>query len=214
MRFVSVGILCVVLFSCREYHLFNAPVPILGYQINGKVTSENGVALDSVTVKVYYNLVRTSTFPVDTANYYVTDTTKRLQINVYDGQERFVRTLFSGFPSSGPLPRYFFDAIGDTFPSGKYFIKYLYDTSFVRTIPVLIEGKVTAISSYKGEFIIENEAIPVGEQFDVFDYTRRYEGTFRVQHNIDLLLQKGTRRGTYSIVVQKDFITKRTFTIE
>ncbi len=178
------------------------------------MTSENGVALDSVTVKVYYNLVRTSTFPVDTANYYVTDTTKRLQINVYDGQERFVRTLFSGFPSSGPLPRYFFDAIGDTFPSGKYFIKYLYDTSFVRTIPVLIEGKVTAISSYKGEFIIENEAIPVGEQFDVFDYTRRYEGTFRVQHNIDLLLQKGTRRGTYSIVVQKDFITKRTFTIE
>ncbi|MBI5216111.1 MAG: hypothetical protein HY960_10205 [Ignavibacteriae bacterium] len=214
MRIVWLGILCVVLLSCREYHSFNAPVPILGYQINGKVTSTNGVALDNVSVKVFYTYVRTSTFPVDTANYYVTDTTKRLQINVYDAKERFVRTLFSGFPSSGPLPRYFFDAIGDTFPSGKYFIKYLYDTSFVRTIPVLIDGKITATSNYKGEFILEHESLPVGEQFDIFDNSRRYEGTFRVKENVELFLQKGTKQGSYSIVVQKDFITKRTFTIE
>ncbi|MBI3195546.1 MAG: hypothetical protein HYZ34_13930 [Ignavibacteriae bacterium] len=214
MRLFLFGILCATLLSCREYHSFNAPVPISGYQINGKVTSKNGVALDDVTVRVYYNYTKTRTTLMDTINFIITDTAKVLQVSVFDAQGRYLKNLFTGIPSPGPLPRFFFDAIGDTIPSGKYFIKYQYDAIVVKTLPVLIEGKITATSDYKGEFIIEYDALPVGEEFDMYDESRHYAGTFRVDKNIDLFLKKGTKSSTYSIVVQKDFITKRTFTIE
>jgi hypothetical protein len=214
VRLFLFGILCATILSCREYHSFNAPVSVEGYQINGKVTSTNGVALDEVTVRVYYNLTKTRTTPLDTINYLVADSTKHLKVDVYDARERFIQNLYLAFAETGPLPRIFFDAPGDTFQSGKYLIKYQYDNRILKTVPVLIEGKITATSDYKGEFILEHDALPVGEEFDMYDSNRHFVGVYRVEKNIDLSLKKESKRGEYSIVVLKDFITKRTFTIE
>ncbi len=214
MRLLLLGILCAMLLSCREYHSFNAPVPILGYQINGKVTSENGVPLDSVAVRVFYNYSQTRTTPLDTVNFIVTDTNKLLYVTVYDAQGRFLKNLFTGIPSTGPLPRYFFAGLGDTVPSGKYLIKYQYDTTIVKTVPVLVEGKTTAFSNYKGEFIIETDALPVNDEFDMYSFNRIYQGTFRVTESIELVFIKGAKHNTVSVHVQKDFVTKGVFILE
>ena len=66
MRYVLVGMLSVAALKCREIQPLTPVVTVHGYQINGTVSTPNGVPLAGVEVILYYNYVFADPSPADT----------------------------------------------------------------------------------------------------------------------------------------------------
>jgi len=204
----------LVVLSCREIRPLEPSNAITGYQIDGIVTTLNGIPLDSVAVIVYYSYTPVSETPLDTVQMFVTDTTKTLRVSVYTTRFVPVRVLYRGNPHRGFLPRYSWDGRDDRghfVQSGKYLIRYVYDTTVVKTVPYLAEGLQTAITNSSGEFTIPNDNLPVGELFDFYFSNGTYDATYQVEPEVELIFSRGVYQSPYDVVLQKDAVTQGVF---
>lgn len=206
----------VAIISCREIQPLESDIKIQGYRLKGKVTSVNGVPIDSAVVILSYTYTRAQTTPLDTIQFSIPDSLIVLHVGVYTPDYKYVRKLFYGIPNPGVLQRFFWNELDDSarvVPSGKYLINYEYGDSIIKTVPWLAEGNESAYTNKLGEFELYNQNFPIGEVFDFFNSRNEYEGTFRVLPEIKLKITKGNLTSSNFITLQKDRLTYRVFTI-
>lgn len=216
MRAYLLGVCCLAVLSCREIQSIVPPVTVQGYQLNGTVTTSNGIPLDSVDVTLYYTYVLFGRSPIDTQTVYVDDSTKFVDISVYTTRNVFVRRLFFGFRNVGPVPRFRWngtDDNGNLVPSAEYIVRYTIDTAVVKQSPVLINGNSTASTDGSGQFTILNDHLPIGLVVDVYDLSGNYLETDRVLSRVILEFNKSNLHAVYSIEVIHNQITSRVFTL-
>lgn len=197
MRAALLPILCGVALSCREVLPVEADVVINGYQLDGTVTTTDGMPLDSVSVVLYYSCMPVSLSPLDTIQVNVTDSTKIVYVAVFDVNNSRVRKLYQRYRHPGPVPRFSWDERddgGQFVPSGKYWIEYVYGDTLVKAVPYLAEGHVTTMTNSIGEFTIPTERLPVGELFDFYNDDGSYDATYQVFPQIDLVFRRSTSR--------------------
>ena len=212
------AILCAALSSCRDILPFENTTSIQGYQLNGTVTTPNGVAIDSVAVRLYYNYEFASDTLSDPQQVIVTKPVSLVDIAVYTPRFDFVRQLFFDYRPTGIVPRARWngrDANGNLVPSGKYLIRYVVDTTIVKYSPAIIEGHVSATTDMKGHFTLTDDRFPVGDVFDLYDDANIYRGSYRVKSSVDIDMRKLTLHVSYSNVdLQKDRITTGIFILQ
>jgi hypothetical protein len=217
-RYVLLGILCTTALACRDILPFTDESSIQGYQLNGAVTTPNGVPIDSVDVSLYYDYDFISDTPVDTLRVVVTKPLSFVDIAVYTSDLKFVRQLFFDYRTTGVVPRAHWngrDMNGRIVPSGKYLVRYAVDTAIVKYSPVIIEGKVTASTDAKGLFTLTPDRFPIGDVVDLYDVSDVYIGTYSVSSSVDIELQKLTLRRVYTDVgMEKNKITTKSFIIQ
>ncbi|MBI4548845.1 MAG: hypothetical protein HY707_12755 [Ignavibacteriae bacterium] len=217
MRYCFFILACLAIVSCRDIQPFEAELTVKGYQINGTVTTENGVPLDSVQVILYYNYNLMGTTPIDTVQVYLTDLTQVVDVAVYTPRFEFVRQLcLNCLDTVGPVPRFQWngrDNSGRMCPSGKYLIRYVIDNVIVKDSPLILEGRTTAMTDADGRFTITNDRLPIGEVVDRYDSNDQYLGTFEVTPTVELLFNKFALYVPYSLIVTKDRITTGVFTL-
>jgi len=217
VRWLSSIILFVVFLSCREIQPFDQFIPIQGYQLNGTVTTPNGIPLDSVEVRLWYTYRLYQTTPLDTVQVVVTDSTKIVYVAVYTQDFIFVKELFFGFRRTGVLPRFPWDekdSEGKFVPSGKYFVSYSYDNVVVKDVPYIAEGHTTTVTDRNGRFSLTNANLPIGEAADFYRSNGQYEGTFVVMREILLEFVKGGAHNTYRVVLERDKLIRGSFTVQ
>lgn len=184
MRYALLGLLCLIIISCRELEPLTGSQVIDGYQIDGRVTTVNGVPIDSVEVKLYYYYTYFSSTPIDTIPVVVTDSLKVVDISVVDRKFRFIRTIFFGlWGRTGIIPRIYWngrDLNNQPVLSGLYYIQYIVDTVLVKSSPVIVDGHVTAITDNRGRFSIVNYNLPIGSVFDVYNDDDSFYGVMKV----------------------------------
>ena len=217
MRLSLVCITCAVLTSCRDIQPFQTVIPVQGFQLNGTVTSTNGIPLDSVRVRLYYIVDVVGYDPVDTQRVIVTDSTRIVDVSVYTPKLVFVRQLFFNYLHTGPVPRFLWDERdqhGASVPSGEYWIRYAIDTVIVKYSVIVIGGHITAITDALGHFTITADHLPIGTVFDAYTTENVYDATFRVRPEVDLILIKSGIQTEYpSVQLNKDQITTAGFTL-
>jgi len=220
VRFALLGIICVLIVSCREYQPFDTPVQVTGYELSGKVISANGLALGGVLVTLKYYYYEYGTNPLDTTQIIIPGTPiKFMSVNVYTPQNRLIKELYNDYPDPGVFPRQHWnekDNTGHFVTSGKYIIRYVYDNQVVKETPTIVEGRVTATTDLYGEFTLSGSMLPVGDMFDIYDGDNpsTYYGVFKVSSRLQLLLSKGTAVSHKEIEVQKDKLTRGIFTLQ
>jgi len=217
VRTPALCILCAILPSCRDIQTFQMLSLIQGYQLNGTVTSMNGIPLDSVVVRLYYGYDIVSYDPVDTQRVVVTDSTRIVDVSVYTPELVFVRQLFFNYVHRGPLPHFTWDERdehGTLVPSGEYWIRYAIDTAVIKYSVVVIDGRITAATDGLGRFVIPGEHLPVGTVFDAYTPENIYDVTLRVKAEVNLVLFKAGLQAEYpSVQLKKDQITTVAFTL-
>ena len=212
-----IGCLCLALIGCREIQPFETISATQGYQIKGKVTNASGVPLDSVRVRLYFNLNLVGTTPIDAQAVIVTEPVSIVQITVYTPDYVFVRQIFSDHLTRGPVPRARWDGNdqkGAPVASGKYLIRYVIDTTIVKDSPVLVDGHLMGVTDALGRFTITPDRLPVAEMFDRYFSDNTYNGTFQVQPTVGLDFRKSFFHQAYSLELQKDKITSAVFILE
>jgi hypothetical protein len=210
--------LCVSAFSCREIEPYNNPDVVQGYQVNGILTTDNGIPIDSASILLYYYYKYYSDQPFDTVQAVVTNPAQLVDISVYTTNYEFLKTLFSGPAGmTGPLSHYTWDGKdwhGYSMPSGKYLIRYKIDTTIVKYSVFVLQGQVSAMTDYGGKFTIPNKYLPVGEIFDIYYMNGEYYVTYQVEPRIALVFIRGDRRTDFfTLDLQKDKITTGAFTL-
>jgi hypothetical protein len=213
-----IPVLALVALSCREIQPLDVDSVIDGYQLDGTVTTVNGVPIDGVEVRVWYYYGYVGSTPIDTQKVVVTDSTKIVDIAVYTPDLRFVKQVFLGYRSTGPLPRFRwdgFDQFGAPAPSGKYLMRYALDTVIYKYSPLIVDGRKTAVTDVFGHFTLKGPQLPVGEQFDLYSGPTTYDGTYEIEATvaIDLLKLSHAKRYT-SVTLTKNRISNYNFTLE
>jgi hypothetical protein len=210
-------ILCAILPSCRDIQPFQTSLTTRGYQLNGTVTSANGIPLDSVGVRLYYSYDVVGYDPVDTQQVIVTDSTRIVDVSVYTPNLQFVRQLYFNYRPTGPVPHFLWDERdqnGVPVSSGEYLIRYAIDSLIVKYSIVVIDGHTTATTDAFGRFVIPNANLPVGTVFDAYNLDNTYDVTLRVKPEVDLILYKAGLLAPYSAIqLKKDQITTAGFTL-
>jgi hypothetical protein len=200
VRTILAGALMALSWSCREVLPLEISSPITGYQLDGTVTTSNGVPVSGVEVVLYYEKDLTGTQPTDTASVVVRDPTKPVDVAVYTEKLQFVRQLFLGYKPAGVLPPMLWngtDKNGAPVPSGKYVIRYVVDTAIVKFSPVLVEGHTTTVTDQLGHFTLNADRLPIGETFDLYSSTNAYVGTYQVVPSVDIILRTASSRMAY-----------------
>ena len=195
---IAVGILS---FSCRDIQPLESSSTIAGYQVKGIVTGQDGLPIDAVNVRVYYYYDLLRNTPIDTLPVLVTDSTKIVDIAVYTSSFHLVREIFLGYRSPGRVPHYQWDGRDDNnkpVPNGKYFVRYVIDTTIVKFSTIIIDGHISATSDSSGHFTLTSDRLPVGEVFDHYLSNNTYEGTYRVLPEIDLVVEKALLIKSYA----------------
>ncbi len=216
MRAIVCGILALSFFRCRDVQPFGTTSPIQGYQINGIVTSANGIPIDSVDVILDY-YVQPQAVPLDTDRVFLADSTQLLDIAVYTPQNTRVRELYHGTHAAGLLPRTYWDGLddgGNSMPSGKYFIRYTISNEIAKQVPTLVYLHSTTMTANGGQFTISNDRLPIGDIFDIFDASGTYVETVQIVPDIILVLKKLSLGQSYDVTLVKDQITTRTFILQ
>jgi hypothetical protein len=211
-------LLIVLALGCREIQPLDVSTVIEGYELDGTVTTVNGVPIEGVSIRLWYDYRYVGDSPADTVTVVVTDSTKIVDVAVYTPDLRFVKQLFLGYRPTGPLSRFRWDGLdqfGGPAPSGKYLVRYAVDTVVVKFTPVVIDGRVTAVTDARGRFTLKGSQLPVGEVFDFYLGPNAYEGTYAIAPLIGLDLLKSSRVKRYgSITLLKNRITTSNFTLE
>lgn len=180
-----------IIISCREIILVEEEQIIPDYQINGLVTSASGSPIESVKVYLYYVILKISSTPLDTFDLYISDPNINVLVSVYNMSNEFVVNLFSGKLPVGPVNRFNWDGMVDstTFaPSGCYNIRIYFNNRLVKEYPIIVDGKLTAITNKKGEFFIYSKNLPIGKVFDRYDYQNKYLGTYQISKSVLLII--------------------------
>lgn len=217
MRIVLLSLVLALLPSCRDIQPFQTVSQIRGYQLSGTITSQNGIPLDSVSVRVYYEYDLVGYDPVDTQRVIVTDSTKIVDVAVYTPQFVFVKQLFFNYLHTGPVPNFFWDQRdqqGASVKSGEYLIRYAIDTQIVKYSVVVIDGHISATTDALGHFILGADRLPVGIVFDAYTTDNMYDATLRVRPVLDLILLKGALQSEYpNVQLNLNQITTAGFTL-
>jgi hypothetical protein len=217
VRFGVIGLLCMITLSCREIQPSDVPYTVQGYQINGTVLNANSIPLEGVDVILYYNFALAQTTPLDAQQVIVTDSTRTVFVGVFVEPNMCIRELFFRHRSPGPVPHFYWDERDDSgheVPSGKYLIRYVYDTMIVKDVPWIANGHCTATTNSFGRFTITNEHFPIGELFDIYSNADQYMETDKVLSVIYLELYKSDLHARYTVTLNQNAITKRTFTLQ
>ena len=219
MRYVGVGMLCVAMLSCREVLPVSvSPPTVQGYQLNGVVYSTNGVALENVEVRLYYNFRQVGYSPIDTQKVVITNSQSIYNVAVVTPAYEYVNQIFYGHFQVGTTPRATWnglDQYGNPVPSGKYLIRYMIDTVVVKYSTVIINGHLTATTDHQGRFTLASDRLPVGEQFDYYNTENTFIGTYQVDSLVFLDFRKLSQHTQYpSVALQKGTITNGVFTLE
>ena len=155
--------LCALLFSCRDIQPFQTTSSIQGYQLDGTVTSPNGIPLDSVVVRLFYNYDVVSDTPIDTQKVIVTDPNKIVDVAVYTPDYAFVRQLFLNYLPRGSVPHFLWDGRdlhGAIAPSGEYLVRYAIDSVIFKYSIVVVGGNVSATTDPLGHFVLTGDRLP------------------------------------------------------
>lgn len=206
--------IAVLLCSCREIEPLERFIPVNGYKLEGTITTPNGIPLDSVEVKVSYTYDLYQTTPLDTVQVLITDSTKIVHVAVYNYNFRQVRQLFLGFHRPGVFPNFRWDERDDTgkyVPSGKYFIRYTYDTVVVKVVSHIAEGHTTAITDRSGRFTLTNANLPIGEIADFYRSNGSYRGTFIVRQSIKLKFLKDGLASSAEVTLARNKLVRKSF---
>lgn len=218
MRALLPCIVMLVMFSsCREIRSLEPDDVTDGYELRGRVTSQNGIPLDSVAVTLHYDVSFVSPMVVDTIPVVVRDSTKILFVAVFTPGNRYVRELFFGFRQTGPVPRFRWDERDDNaviVPSGGYVVRYVVDTVIVKNVRVLADGNISAYTDENGEFVLTNDRFPIGQEFGLFTAQDEYAGLYNVRNEVELRFTKGTFVSTYVVTMNVNTITRSTFTLQ
>jgi hypothetical protein len=218
VRLFAAGICCFLLLSCREIRQFQPIDIISGYELQGEVTSKNGIPLDSVSVRLYYTYDYLGPQQLDTIPVIITDSTKIVFVAVYSKAGAYVQTLYFNFHSPGILPTYLWDGRGEggePVPSGEYVIVYSYGSTVVKQVPVIADGNVTATTDRNGNFTLPNSCFPVGGVFGMYADNGEYVGAFRVLQDVEIVLRRGeVVSAPFDVTMTKDLITRRVFTFQ
>jgi len=219
VRLFILGILCFTLFSCREYYPFDAPVRVTGYQISGKVISADGVPMRNASVKVRYYYDEYSATPLDTSRIIISGTPKYMVVVVVTPEDKQVKQLYAGYPSGGIFPRLSWNELNDSgqyAPSGKYIIRYTYGTDVVKETPYVAENHVTTTTDANGEFLLTNNALPIGEVFDIYDTDNPsvFYGAYKIYTVVRLIITKGNLVASSDVQLEKNTLTRRVFTLQ
>jgi hypothetical protein len=211
-------LLCLATFSCREIEPYYNTDEVQGYQVNGILTTANGLPIDSASVVLYYYFKYYNDQPADTIPVVVTNPTQLVDISVYSEEYEYVRTLFSGPAGiTGAFPHYAWDGNdwrGVPVPSGKYLIRYAIDNNLIKYSVYILQGQVTTLTNSRGMFTIPNRNLPVGEIFDIYSINGQYYVTYQVEERIALVFVQGGRRSDFlTLNLQKDKITTGAFTL-
>ncbi len=217
---MRIALLCLslsLLVSCRDIQPFENVSPVQGYQLNGTITSQNGIPIDSANVRVYYEYDLVGYDPIDTQQVIVTDSTKILDVAVYTPKFMFVRQLYLNYRQRGPVPRFAWDQRnqqGASVPSGEYLIRYAIDTTIVKYSVIVIDGHISATTDALGRFTLGADRLPVGVVFDAYATDNTYDATFRVRPVLDLILLKGGLESEYpNVQLNLNQITTAGFTL-
>jgi hypothetical protein len=210
--------ICLLIPSCRDVQPFSGEVVIAGYQLDGTVTTLNGVPVDSVMVTLFYNFDPVGTTPLDTQKVIVQGMTRMVDITVLTPRRAFVRELFHGWVLPGTeVQRARWDGTdtaGSLVPSGKYLIRYTVDTQVVKYTPTVVDGGPTAFTDTAGRFSITADHLPIGEYFDLYRKDGSFYGVFMVEPVLSLEFERGGLRSVYpSVDIAQDKITTGAFTL-
>ncbi len=193
MRFAGVCLLCVIAASCREIEPVQIPVSITGYQIQGSVTTANGIVITGAQVSIFYYLDLVSDVPTDTPDVIVPSVQSPIDISVFTPELQFIRHIaLTTHPPPGILPHIFWDGkdqYGIPVPCGKYLIRYMVDSVIIKYSPVLIQGHTTTVTDSLGRFTITGVRLPVGDLFDFYLSDGSFDGVYQVQPTVDLSVQ-------------------------
>jgi hypothetical protein len=211
-------LLCVASFSCREIEPFYGSQNIQGYQVDGILTTSNGIPIEGARVELYYYYRYNSEQSVDSVQAVVTDSSQMIDVSVYTTDYEYLKTLYSGRAGmTGLIPYYVWDGKdwhGDTLPSGKYLIRYVIDNTIIKYSTTILEGHVSAVTDYRGMFSISNEHLPIGELFDVYFLSGQFYASYQVEERIELVFRYGyARSGFIPLDLQKNKITTGAFTL-
>lgn len=209
---------CCAALSCREIQpVAPQPVVISGYLLQGTVTSANGVPIDSVQVRLWYNFDLADVGPIDTARPVLTDPTKIVDVSVLTPGGEFVRQLFLSYLSPGPVPRQqwdFHDGAGNEVPSGEYVVRTAFDTVVVKNERRIAQGLLTALTDAAGRFEIGMNRLPIGKSYDMYSVNNLYLGTYTVIPSIDLEFHKANVSGAASLALNLNQSTIAAFTVQ
>ncbi|TLY33310.1 MAG: hypothetical protein E6K56_01170 [Ignavibacteria bacterium] len=209
--------LCALLFSCRDIQPFQTTSSIQGYQLDGTVTSPNGIPLDSVVVRLFYNYDVVSDTPIDTQKVIVTDPNKIVDVAVYTPDYAFVRQLFLNYLPRGSVPHFLWDGRdlhGAIAPSGEYLVRYAIDSVIFKYSIVVVGGNVSATTDPLGHFVLTGDRLPVGTVFDSYTPDNVYDRTLQVRSDLELILVRLNLRADYpSVQLKKDQRTTAGFTL-
>ncbi len=209
------GMLCLMINSCREIEPSSPVQSIEGYQLTGIVMTSNGIALDSVGVRLYYRYDHVRSTPLDTVKIFITSSDQIINVSVWKDSSHYIRTLYSGTWQIGPLPQFRWDGMDSNqtqLTSGKYLMRYIIDNLLIKEVSIILDGKLTAITYNKGRFTIMNINLPIGELFDIYRSNGTFYGVYRVSATIALELQIQDSRAEYPAVhLQKNQVTNHTF---
>jgi hypothetical protein len=204
VRFFLFGLVCLISLTCREVEPFSNPTAINGYQIDGRVTTENGIPIDSVEVRLYYYFDYVSNKPLDTITIVVTDSMKTVDISVVDRKYNLVRTLYLGLWRQGDtIPRFKWnglDSKNQQVPSGLYYMQYTIDTLLIKSSPMIIDGHITAVTDKGGRFTISDFNLPIDSKFDAYNDDDTFYGVMSVLPEVALVLTKNGRYAEYSSI--------------
>lgn len=186
-------------FGCKREDITDTDNEIIGYRIEGTVKDRLGMPVDSVKIKVFFNYDLVD-YDTDPNNYFVI--TNRQDINVfqvYDSDDSLVRNLYtSTLPVDTIMVSWNFkdDAKNDV-PVGLYHIKHFVNGNVRKSVPVIVDGTITAFTDAAGFFVIPNKRLPIGfYPVPIYNHdTTFFYGNHVIAEDCDLIAY--TRSSTY-----------------
>ena len=217
-----VAAMVLMFASCREVQPYEPESPpVNGYELQGRVTSANGVAIESVAVSLDYSFDKISDQSLDTIPFVEPNPPRTIGVYAYDYLGHQVRQIFLGTKPPGPVTGVNWSGIddhGQPVPSGKYTVEYSFplDNIVVKRVPVLIRRTVTAYTDRNGNFTIQNHNLPIGENFDIYDYrvAPPFLGAYHISETVYLLFQRSTLSRSATASLQVNNVYHGAYTLE
>src|SRR5262245_15858946 len=103
VRYIFACILCPNVLSCWDVNPFQDTRSIQGYQLNGTVTTNDGIPIEDVDVLLTYNYDAVSDTPADTQQVNVTKPMSFVDVGVYTPTYDFIRQIFFDYRTTGPV---------------------------------------------------------------------------------------------------------------
>ncbi|MBI5022474.1 MAG: hypothetical protein HZB59_13650 [Ignavibacteriales bacterium] len=219
MRSIIFILLSLFLVSCREIESPADLGSINGYEVRGRVSTANGIPIDSVQVSLYYYYDYVGNKQLDTVEIIITDTMQVLDVTVFTNKFKEVRKIFSGrWGILGPVHHIYWNGRDDNnlpAPSGLYYMVFTLDSTVVKQNKMIIDGNVTTVTDYYGRFALPDETLPVGVLFDAYNDDGSFHGVLKIEPKIALVLNKRQSVATYeSIYLTNNTITSLALTLE